>query len=170
MWEILLSNADWDCFQDSDFAGDLDDSKSTSGGTLCIFGSHTFVPISWMCKKQTSVSHSSTESELISLDTGLRLDGLPALELWDLIVSVFGNTSHVSDGTGQPDNDVHKRHKSQKNIDVMKDIYFIPSNVQSSRQEALLYVFEDNEAVIKMIMKGRSPNNETCFQNPSSCS
>ena len=73
-------------FQDSDFAGDLEDSKSTSGGTLCIFGSHTFVPISWMCKKQTSVSHSSTESEIISLDTGLRLDGLPALELWDLIV------------------------------------------------------------------------------------
>ena len=27
----------------------------------------------------------------------------------------------------------------------------------SSRQEALLYVFEDNEAVIKMIIKGRSP-------------
>ena len=32
------------------------------------FGSHTFVPISWMCKKQTSVSHSSTESEIISLN------------------------------------------------------------------------------------------------------
>ena len=78
-------------FQDSDFAGDLEDSKSTSGRTLCVFGSHTFVPISWMCKKQTSVSHSSTESEIISLDTGLRLDGLPALELWDLIVSVLGN-------------------------------------------------------------------------------
>ena len=30
-------------------------------------------------------------------------------------------------------------------------------NVQSARQEALLYVFEDNEAVIRMIMKGRSP-------------
>ena len=73
-------------FQDSDFAGDLEDSKSTCGGTLCVFGSHTFVPISWMCKKQTAVSHSSTESEIISLDTGLRLDGLPALELWDLIV------------------------------------------------------------------------------------
>ena len=28
---------------------------------------------------------------------------------------------------------------------------------QSARQEALLYVFEDNEAVIKMIVKGRSP-------------
>ena len=56
-------------FQDSDFVGDLDDSKSTSGGTLCIFGSHTFVPIRWMCKKQTAVSHCSTESEIISLDT-----------------------------------------------------------------------------------------------------
>ena len=144
-------------FQDFDFAGDLEDSKSTSGGTLCIFGSHTFVPISWMCKKQTAVSHSSTESEIISLDTGLRLDGLPALELWDLIVSVIGNVSRVSDRSGQTDNDVHKHHKSQKRINVMGNIDSVPSNVQSSRQEALLFAFEDNEAVIKMIIKGRSP-------------
>ena len=144
-------------FQDSDFAGDLEDSKSTSRGTLCVFGSRTFVPVSWMCKKPTSVSHSSTESEIISLDTGLRLDGLPALELWDLIVSVLGNVSRVSDRSGQPDSDVHKRHKPHKKIDVMKDIDSVPSNVQSARQEALLHVFEDNEAVIKMIIKGRSP-------------
>ena len=144
-------------FQDSDFAGDLEDSKSTSGGTLCIFGSHTFVPISWMCKKQTAVSHSSTESEIISLDTGLRLDGLLALELWDLIVSVFGNISRVPDRSEQSDDDVHKRHKPHKKIDLMKDMDAVPSNVQSARQEALLYVFEDNEAVIKMIIKGRSP-------------
>ena len=39
----------------------------------------------------------------------------------------------------------------------MKDIDAVPSNVQSARQEALLCVFEDNEAVIKMIIKGRSP-------------
>ena len=121
---------------------------------MCTFGSHTFVPISWMCKKQTAVSHSSTESEIISLDTGLRLDGLPALELWDLIVSVFGNISHVSDGTGQP---VNGKNKSYNKIDVVHDIDLVPSNVQSASREALLYVFEDNEAVIKMIMKGRSP-------------
>ena len=88
-------------FQDPDFARDFEDSKSTSGGTLCVFGSHTCVPISWMCKKQTAVSHSSTESEIISLDTGLRLDGLPALELWDLFVSVLGNVSRVSDRSGK---------------------------------------------------------------------
>ena len=134
-----------------------EDSKSASGETLCVFGSHKFVPTSWMCKKQTSVSHSSTESEIISLDTGLRLDGLPALELWDLIVSVLGNVSQISDGSGQPVNDVHKHHKSQKKIDVMEDIDSVPANVQSSRQEVLWFVFEDNEAVIKMIIEGRSP-------------
>ena len=144
-------------FQDSDFAGDLEDSKSTSGGTLCVFGSHTFVPISWMSKKQTAVSHSSTESEIIFLDTGLRLDGLPAVELWDLIVSVLGNVSRVSDRSGKPESDDHKHHKSHNKIDVIKDIDAVPSNVQSARQEALLFVFEDNEAVIKMIIEGRSP-------------
>ena len=47
-----------------------------------------------MCKKQTSVSHSSTELEIISLDARLRLDGIPALDLWDLIVAVLhGNTN-----------------------------------------------------------------------------
>ena len=93
-------------------------------------------------------------SEIISLDTILRLDGLPALELWDLIVSVFGNISHISDRTGQP---VNRKNKSHNKIDVMQDIDSVPSNVQSSNREALLYVFEDNEAVIKMIMKGRRP-------------
>ena len=144
-------------FQDSDFAGDLEDSKSTSGRTLCVFGSHTFVPRSWMCKKQTSVSHSSTESEIISLNTGLRLDGLLALELWDLTVSVLGNVSRVSDRSGKPENDAHKRQKSHSKIDVVKDIDLVPSNVQSANREALLYGFEDNEAVIKMVMEGRSP-------------
>ena len=46
-----------------------------------------------MCKTQISASHSSTESEIISLDAGLRLDGIPALDSWDLIVAALhGNT------------------------------------------------------------------------------
>ena len=91
MWVTLQNNADWDLFQDSDFAGDLEDLKSTSGGTL------TFVPICWMCKKQTVVSHISTESEIISLDAGLRLDGIHALELWDLIVSDLANMTQTTE-------------------------------------------------------------------------
>ena len=42
-------------------------------------------------------------------------------------------------------------------INDLDNVDFIPSNVNSSHQEAVLYVFEDNEAVIKMIIKGRSP-------------
>ena len=127
-------------FQDSDFAGDLEDSKSTSGETLCVFGSRTFVPISWMCQKQTSVSHSSTESEIISLDAGLRLDGIPVLDLWDLIVAVLGNTNqnHTEQDdllmnkreVRSPPHTIQKRKQSQRVINDLDNVDFIPSNVQ----------------------------------------
>ena len=94
---------------------------------------------------------------------------MPALELWDLIVSVFGNISRVSDQTRKPESDDHKHHKSHNKIDVIKDIDVVPSNVQFARQEALLYVFEDNEAVIKMIIKGRSPT-KSHVSRTQSCS
>ena len=44
MWEIKLEDPKLGSFQDASFAGDLPDSKSKSGGLLCVFGSHTFVP------------------------------------------------------------------------------------------------------------------------------
>ena len=70
---------------------------------MYFFGSHTFVPISWMCKKQNiSFLTVQQESEIISLDTGLRLDGLPALEPWDLICFLFLEMFLVfSDSTGK---------------------------------------------------------------------
>ena len=114
-----------------------------------------------MCKKQTSVPHSSTESEIISLDAGLRLDEIPALDLWDLIVSVLGNTIQTHDRTVQPvvncDKDHGPNKRSQGMFNVLNSIDCGSSNVQFSHQEALLYVFEDYEAVIKMIIRGRSP-------------
>ena len=144
---MLQNNAGWDCFQDSEFAGDLEDSKSTSGGALCVFGSHTFVPISWMCKKRTSVSHSSTESEIISLDEGLRLDGNPALDLWDLIVAVLGNTD--------------QSHKERRDPFMNKrEVRSTPQTKQKRKQS---HGDQDD-------WKGKKSHNETCFQNPKSCS
>ena len=84
MWATRFSIVDWV------FAGDLEDSKSTSGGVLCIFGSRTFVPISWMCKKQTS------ESEIISLDAALGMDGILALDLWDVVREVLRLTDDTA--------------------------------------------------------------------------
>ena len=76
-------------FQDADVAGEMGDSKSTSGGMLCIFADYTFLPISYACKQQTAVSQSSTEAEVISLDTGLRMEGLLALTLWNVVLHVL---------------------------------------------------------------------------------
>ena len=146
MWETRPSNADWDCFK-TPMLQDLEDSKSTSGGTLCVFGRHTFVPTSWMCKKQTSVSHSSKESEIISLDAGLRMDGVPALDLWDMIVAVLGNTNRSHKGrrdlcTNQRKvcavpHTFQKRKQSHGVSNDLDNVDFIPSNVNSFHQEAL---------------------------------
>ena len=52
-----------------------------------------------MCKKQTSVSHSSTESEVISLDAGFRMDGLPAFDLWDVVIEVLHSSNNKKSPT-----------------------------------------------------------------------
>ena len=156
-------------FQDSDFAGDLEDSKSTSGWILCIFGSHPFVPMSWMSKKQTSVSHSSTDAEIISLDAGLRMDRIPALTPWDSVIEVFHSVPNRTDGSkreprGNPSAVVKPNMHNPitiKHINVIPtNIDHIPSNTMHSDAGVMLYVFEDNEAVIKMIVQGRSPTLE----------
>ena len=54
-----------DLFADASFAGDLKDSRSTSGPCLALVGPNSFAPFSCHCKKQGAVSHYSTEAELI---------------------------------------------------------------------------------------------------------
>ena len=44
----------------------------------------------------------------------MRLNGVPALDFWDLTVSVPGSVSQISDRTGRPVNvDVERNQKSQ---------------------------------------------------------
>ena len=56
---------------------------------MCTFGSLPFVPTSQTCKMQSSVSHSTTESEVSSLDACLRMDGIPALDQLNLVIEVL---------------------------------------------------------------------------------
>ena len=129
-------------FQDSDFAGDLEDSKSTSGGISCIFGSRTFVPVRWMCKKQTSVSHSSTESEVISSDESLRIDGIPSLDFWDLVIEVLHSSLNQPVQGNLCDNEhswkrINTRTKKHSNRDDLKLIHVdhVTTNAKLSHQE-----------------------------------
>ena len=116
-----------------------------------------------MCKKQTSVSHNSAESEVISLDAGLRMDGIPALDLWDLVTEVLHSSSYQVQGNLKLDKQSSKHTSNQTKIQTKRDdldlfnVDCVCSNAKSSRSGAMLYIFEDDEAVINMIVKGRSP-------------
>ena len=145
-------------FQDSDFAWDLEALKIYFKWNIVHFRKpHVRSNQLWMCKKQTSVSHSSTESEIISLDAGMRMGGIPALDLWDLIVAVLhGNTNQSKHVQGDLSTSL-TRNKIPGKIDDLNNVVFVSSNANSSRKEAMLYIFEDNEVVIKMIINGRSP-------------
>ena len=120
------------------------------GRTSTFFGSRTFVSISWMCKKQTSVSHTSTESEIISLDAGLRMDGIPALDLWDLVIEVLRSTNNTAKpgrsvqgnlyGTG--DHSINKTknktqtEKSKRDVEQLSSVDYVPTATHSSQDES----------------------------------
>ena len=94
------------------------------------------------------------------------MEGIFTLDFCVLIVAVLGNKNQSRKEQGDllmnkcEDRSVHhtlqERKKSHRMINDWDNVDFTPSNVNSSHQEALLYVFENNEAMIKMITKGRS--------------
>jgi len=134
-------------YVDAGFAGDLTDSKSTGGSMVFLVGPSTCIPISWTCKKQGVVSHSSTEAEIISLDMGLRMQGIPALELWDEIQSVMLGFTRAIDLRIPT---IHGMY------DVLSHVDFVPETCPAPSNLGKLVVLEDNDAVIKMIKKGRT--------------
>ena len=134
MWETLPNNAVWDCYK-TPILQEILRIQNLHQVEHCAFWEVIhFVPITWMCKNQTSVSHSSTESEIISLDAGLRLDGIPALDLWHLIVAVLGNTnqSHKEQGdllmnkreVRSPPHTIEKQKQSQRVINDLDNVDF----------------------------------------------
>ena len=133
-------------FQDSDFAGDLEDSK--------IDLRWNFVHILKLHVR--AVSHSSTESEIISLDAGLRMEGIPALDLWDLVIEVFHSFSVLrrkSKDTMQGNLKCNKPPRKHTKFQTKTQIQYIDlelSNVDNvSSNVKMLYIFEDDEAVME---------------------
>ena len=49
-------------------------------------GPNSFFPLGWVSKRQTSLSRSTTESEIVSLAQSLYQEGLPALSLWSVLL------------------------------------------------------------------------------------
>ena len=137
---------------------------------MCIFGSRTFVPVRWMCKKQTSVSYRSPESEIVSPDAGLRMDGLPALDLWDIVIEVL----HSTNNTVQPKHNsiqetratLHSKTKTlnikrRQKVDLLSDVDNVSTNTHMCQGESQLYIFEDNDVglvVRQNLFRTQDPN------------
>ena len=81
-----IEDLEFHLYTDADLASDPEDSVSTSGAYFAIVGKFTHVPMAHRCKKQTAVSHSSTESEIVAADAGLKNIGLPGLDLWETLL------------------------------------------------------------------------------------
>eukprot|EP00971_Amphidinium_carterae_P097772 1934644-Amphidinium_carterae.1 len=75
-------------WSDADLAGDVEDTKSTSGAWIELLDEHgNSWPISWLSKKQGSSAFATCESETVALNTALREEGIPVL---DLLCAVTG--------------------------------------------------------------------------------
>ena len=120
-------------------------------GNMCIFGSRMFVPISW----------SFAESEVIPLGAGLRMDGIPTLDLWDMGIEVLHSSLNQPKARS---NLLREKHclKIKKTFHTSGDLGWtnvdnVTSNAKRSRFGALRHIFEDNGSLVKMINGIRSP-------------
>ena len=83
---------------------------------------------SYICTNQLDVQetnlslHSPTESEVSSSDAGLRMDGIPALDLWDLIIEVLHSYSIQSTARGSLLCDEHEKTFQRKNEERVKHV------------------------------------------------
>ena len=152
MWVTLQNNAGWACFKTPILREILRTHNLLLAEHYAFFGSHTFSS-NKLDVLEATVSHSSKESEIISLDAGLRSDGIP--RSYFVVSDCFSPWKHDSEPVCRDKN--HVQGQSRGMFHVLSDVDLVPSNVQFSHQEAFVYVFEDNEAVIKIIIKERSP-------------
>ena len=51
---------------------------------------------SHVCSTKLDVQETDIEAEIFSLDAGLRMDGIPALTLWDLVIEVFHSVPNTN--------------------------------------------------------------------------
>ena len=119
-----------------------------------------------ICTDQLDVQETNVSvSQLYGIrDHTLRMDGLRPLDLWDLVIEVLGMNQRIPKPTQACTRKTGVKTQITPKIEQVLDqnvdlsnIDQVPSNAHLSEKESQLYIFEDNEAVIKMIIKGRSP-------------
>ena len=83
--------------------------------------------------------------------------------IWDVVIEVLRSSNSTKPPTNPTAGNCSRDYKSKPkqkghgDVDHLSHVDCVPTNATSSQVESQLYIFEDNEAVIKMIIKGRSP-------------
>ena len=88
----------------------------------------------------------------MSLDEGLRMDGITVLDHWDLVIEVSRSSQHNTQSTGKPvaeqtlseiRPDGRTKKQSNKSEDFgCTDVDYVTPNAKNCRHSALLCIFE----------------------------
>ena len=164
MWETLSNNADWDCFKTPILLEILRIQNLRQLERYAFWEViHLFQSV-WCVrnKLQFRTVHQNQKSFLWMQDWGWMISphlicGIWSSQFLETRIKFMKNGETNKREVRSTPHTIQKRNQSQGVINDLHNVDFIPSNVNSSHQEDLLYVFEDNEAVIKTTFKGRSP-------------
>ena len=133
-----------------------------------------------MCKKQTSVSNSSTEAELISLlmqvyarrQYQLLIFGIWSWKSFILLQSNQRKPKIKHEETRRVtphQTSTQTKDPTKHNNLELSDVDYVWSNKKSSLFGVMLYIFAENEAVIEDDNKRPKSHKETCIKNLPSC-
>ena len=86
------------------------------------------------------------------------MDGLLALDLWDVVIEVSRSSKstespiHGAAGNWSRTYKSKPKQKGNRDVDQLSHVDHVTTNAHSSQGESQLYISEDDEAVIKMII------------------
>lgn len=97
-------------FTDSDIARHPCTSKSTTGLFMALVGPHTFAPFAATSNGHTTVSHNSTEEDIIDMEYARRVRGTTIFVCWGVVLPLSTHRRRDSkEGAGVDSNTVANR-------------------------------------------------------------
>ena len=120
----------------------------------------TRYPLNAFSKKQTSITMSSTESEVVAANQGIRAQGLPSLSLWFFLW--MGEAEAVPKAATKPGTDVARIDPELDEIryggkaSVCRSVADINGLHVSLPDKFKVRVMEDSQAIITILFSGAS--------------
>ena len=173
MWVILQNNAGWDCFKTPDLLEILRTQN------LLLVEHHAFLEVIHLfqqvgCARSKPQFHTVQQNPKPSLWTfGLRWDKIPALDRWDLIVLVLGNTTQTHDRTvkpvGLPWQESRARPAISRNAQCFEWCWQCSLKRPIFASRIFVVCVWRQRGCDPDDCKGKKSHNETCYQIPQSC-